>query len=672
MAPWRTAALLLLVSAVGCGGSEAPPEYDRGAAQAALGIPGARTGAELDQALAGLSEVPIDPPPEVGKDYAPVFPAPLPFDPAAWQTNTPPPSVADPRAVKGGKVNLATEQWPPTIRTEGPNSRLAFLSDMHSLIYETLVGFSMELQDYVPALASHWRMLDDKMTFQFRIDEAARWADGREVTADDVAASVEHYLNPDRKDPLVNEYWAALIDRVKVLDKYTVEIKAKEARWRSMITIGSGMQIYPAAYIRMDGETYLNEWNWRLPPGTGPYEIRPEDIKKGRSITMHRRKDYWAKDRPENAGAYNFDEIVWHVVRDRELMYQKLLAGEIDMYEVARASRWVDELDREPVIAKGWVQRRKVFYKVPQGYGGFCFNMRQPPFDSRNVRLAFAHLFNREKIFAKIVFNQYEYIDSYFPGQIWARPKAERVRFDPQAALDLLAKDGYVDRDGEGYLVKKDGTRFPTLTLEFAAASFLRIFKVVTDDLWDKAGIKMDLKLIDSATLLKKVWDYQFQLVYWAWTANLFPEPIQQFHSKYADPKQTNNLNGLKNAEVDRLSTEYQTEFDARKRKQMLHDLDQILFEEHIYALGWYAPFFRILYWDRYGHPPEYVSRYTRDWINVMAYWWFDPEKNGKLVAAMEANRPLYPDKPKHQEEDPDVTYWNDHELPMPDAEPSR
>jgi microcin C transport system substrate-binding protein len=670
--PWTLAAALLALALSGCGEPEQAIEYDRAAAMEALGIPGARSEDELDTRLAKLDQVRIDPPPVVGRDYAPVFPPLLPFDPKEWKTNPPPPSVADPRAKKGGKVNLGYTDWPPTIRTEGPNSRLAFLSDMHLMIYETLVGYSLEIQDFVPGLASHWRLLDDKMTMQFRIDEEARWADGREVTADDVAATVEHLLNPDRKDPLVNKYWDELIDYVKVLDKYTVEIKAKQARWRSMMTIGWGMQIYPAAYMRMDGETYLDEWNWKLPPGTGPYEVRPADIKKGRSITMHRRKDYWAKDRPEARGAYNFDEIVWHIVRDQELMYQKMLAGELDMYQVGRASRWVDELDREPAIAKGWIQRRKIFFKEPQGYGGFCFNLRQPPFDSRDVRLAFAHLFNREKLFAKILFNQYEYIDSYFPGQIWARPDAQRIRFDPKTALQLLAKEGYVDRDAQGYLVKADGTRFPELTLEFAAPGFVRIFKVVVDDLWDKAGIKMELKLIDSATLLKKVWDYQFNLVFWSWTANLFPEPIQQFHSMYADPKQTNNLNGLKNPEVDRIVTEYQTEFDPHKRLEMMHRLDEILFGEHIYALGWYAPFFRVLYWDRFGHPPEYTSRYTRDWINVMAYWWYDPDKDQQLAEAKRANRPLYPDKPKHQYDDIELTYWNDHETPMPDPEPVR
>lgn len=365
-----TAILTLFLLIAACGGSESAAPVDVEGTLPSLGMPGIQTPSELDSAIAGLDKVPIDPPPLIGKDYNPIFPDPIPFNPDEWETNPIPKGVADARAVKGGKVNLAYPAWPPTIRTEGPNSRLAFLSDMHAMIFETLVGYSMQIQDYVPALATHWRILDDKMTLQFRLDKRARWGDGRELTADDVVATVEHLQNPDRRDPLVNQYWDSLIEYAKVLDKYTVEIKTKEPRWRSMILIGSGMQIMPAAYMRMDGDTYLNDWNWKLPPGTGPYEILSADIKKGRSISLTRRPDYWGKDLPENEGQYNFDKIVFHIVRDRELMYQKMLAGELDMYQVGRAQRWVDELDDVPAIQNGWIQMRKIYNKVPKGTAG--------------------------------------------------------------------------------------------------------------------------------------------------------------------------------------------------------------------------------------------------------------------------------------------------------------
>ncbi len=143
-------ALALLALLVACGGSEPAPEYDRASTFEALGIPGAETEADLREQLGTLDAVVIDPPPDVGKDYFPEFPEALPFDPSEWETNDSPPSIADPRAKKGGRIVLATTDWPPTIRTEGPNSRLAFLSNLHAMIYETLLGFDPVGMEYVP------------------------------------------------------------------------------------------------------------------------------------------------------------------------------------------------------------------------------------------------------------------------------------------------------------------------------------------------------------------------------------------------------------------------------------------------------------------------------------------------------------------------------------------
>ena len=156
----------------------------------------------------------------------------LPFNPAEWKTSTPSPSPANPRAPKGGMLRLSFgggESFPPTVRTEGPNSRLATLSDIQGLIYENLITFDLALGDFVPALASHWQIGKDNKTFRFRINPKARWSNGQPVTADDVKASFEHYTNPDRKDPSVTDHWKEVVDDVRILDRVTSQVIAKSA-----------------------------------------------------------------------------------------------------------------------------------------------------------------------------------------------------------------------------------------------------------------------------------------------------------------------------------------------------------------------------------------------------------------------------------------------------------
>ncbi|GIW71641.1 MAG: ABC transporter substrate-binding protein [Planctomycetota bacterium] len=659
----------LLGAALGCGQSSsgaAEPSGDRAAAWAELGLAGDEDA--LAQRLAELAAVTVDPPPVVGRDYHPRFPPDLPFDPAAWQTGPPAPSVADPRARRGGTLRLAIQAFPPTVRTEGPNARLGFLSTIHGLVYEPLLGYDFYHDRYVPALATHWQIEQDRQTFRFRLDPRARWADGRPVTADDVLATFEHLRNPDRRDPTTARYYDELIESVRVLDRLTVEVRARERRWRSFLTV-AGTPIYPAAYIRMDGETYLKDWNWRLPPGSGPYELRRQDIDKERSLALRRRREWWREGvRPEARGMYNFDVIRWDVIKTRELMYQKFLADELDLYLVYAAQRWVQEIDREPRLRRGWIQKRRIYNQSPNGFGGYAFNMRTAPFDSRNVRLAFAHLFPRETLFEKYFFQQYEYTDSYFPGQKWARPDAARVRFDPEAARRLLAADGWIARDAHGYLVDAAGRRFPKLTLEISdpSAASLRIHELVKSTLWKEAGIELELKQLDYPSLLKKVWDHKFQLVYWHWTAGYFPEPEFLFHSRYAGEKQSNNLTGLALPEADALMDAYRYEFDPEVRLRQLQRLDALVFDTHHYALSWYAPYFRILYWDRFGQPPEYADRFLGDLDNVLAYWWYDEARAAALERARAAGRALHPDHPLGQYDQVEQQWWKEHALPAP------
>ena len=78
------------------------------------------------------------------------------------------------------------------------------------------------------------------------------------------------------------------------------------------------MFILPAHALKgVTGETFVKQFNYNMPPGTGPYQIREQDVERGRSIRIRRRNDYWAANHRRNIGTSNFDEVQQVVVRDR-------------------------------------------------------------------------------------------------------------------------------------------------------------------------------------------------------------------------------------------------------------------------------------------------------------------------------------------------------------------
>ena len=77
--------------------------------------------------------------------------------------------------------------------------------------------------------------------------------------------------------------------------KYIVRVDAKELNWRNFLYF-SGMAILPAHVLKgVNGDSISKDYNYKLLPGSGPYTILEDDIKKGQSITMRRRKDYWGE-----------------------------------------------------------------------------------------------------------------------------------------------------------------------------------------------------------------------------------------------------------------------------------------------------------------------------------------------------------------------------------------
>lgn len=551
------------------------------------------------------------------------------FDPAGWETSRNFPLLGSPDALKGGELRMNWANFPPTLRTNGPNSNTMEARDLHAMMYESLVGLHPETLEHMPGLADYWKISPDKRTFYFHINPKARWADGSPVTARDVVATWEFRVRKDIKDPYSLMIWDTNFERPAAVSDSVVSVRTKTVHWRLFMYF-AGMTIYPAKELKdLTGEKYLQDYNWKAFMGTGPYELRLENVKSQHSVTLTRRPGYWGAAERGNIGLYNFDKLTWLVVLDEELTFEKFKKGELDYYPVNKAQRWLEETDFDKV-QKGWIQKRKIYTKAPQGFSGLAFNMRKPPFDNRDVRKAFAHLYNRDKLIDKLFYNEYSFVDSYYPGSDWGNPDNPKIRYNPRLAKMLLARAGWKNRNKEGWL-EKDG-KLLEITMEYGDPSFNRIYKVVQED-FKKAGIKLELKLADRNTLMKKVGERNFTLYPAAWGALLFPNPVSSWGSDLADKPDNNNLPGFKSAEVDKLCEEYDKTFDREGQKRIIRKIDSIIFRAHPYALGWNAGYSRILYSNKFGHPEKYFSK-IGDYRGIISQWWLDPEKEKALQEA--------------------------------------
>jgi len=626
--------LLVLIAALslgitgGCGRSSTP-EGGAGASS-----PTARAGnVSLKKA-----DYPVFPNADAGADPAvPAAQGGKGFTGQGWETNTNFDLIGDPRALKGGTFRGELIDFPSTIRLEGPEANTYFNFGITLMAYESLLAIHPTTQEYMPSLATHWQISPDKMTYRFRINPNARFSDGTPVTSEDVVASYDFRMDKTLQSPMTRLNLEKL-NRPVAESKYIVRVQAKQLNWRNFLEFStSSMLIFPAHVLKtLSGERYLKEYNYRLLPGTGSYVINESDIDKGKSITVRRRKDYWAANARANVGLGNFDELHFVIVRDENLAFEMFKKGDVDAYVVSRARQWVEELNFD-TIQRGLVQKRKIFNGEPQGFQGFAFNTRRPPFDDIRVRKGLTLLINRKQLIEKIMFNQYEPQNSYEAGSPYENPNNPKNEYNPEEALKLLADAGWSSRNAQGRLVK-NGVPLQ-IELLYSTRTFEPHLTVYQEDL-RKVGITLNLRLITFEQQFQMLNQRRFQMAHMGWGSSPFPDPETMWHSSIADVNSSNNFTGFKDPRLDELCREYDQAFDMKDRVRVIREIDGILANAYQYVLLWNAPYQRVLYWNKFGTPPGYISR-TGDFYGgykmygVPQMWWIDPDKNAKLQQAL-------------------------------------
>ena len=231
------------------------------------------------------------------------------------------------------------------------------------MVYEPLLNFDSETFELEPVLATHWRVLDDSMTFLFRINPEAKFSDGRDVTANDVVATYDILIDEGHGDPNVYTYWRDKFERPVVESKYIVSVKSKKKEWRNLYAF-SGLYIYPSYYLeKIDGATYIEKYQFELMPGSGPYVLntkRTTQENNGLAV-LDRRNDYWAEKHPRNTGLWNFNTVEFIFINDETQEVERFFAGDFDTYSVGRAQWWSQRFvaDEYSEIKRGLVQRKK-------------------------------------------------------------------------------------------------------------------------------------------------------------------------------------------------------------------------------------------------------------------------------------------------------------------------
>ena len=547
-------------------------------------------------------------------------------------------------AQKGGRITiLGDDEFPTTFRNIGKDSRNQVNTLMSGLQYETLLSFNYEKLEWEPGLATHWKISEDSLTYWFRLNPNARWADGRDLSTDDVIATFKLLIDDGHQDPNTSSSWGDLFEIPIAETKYILKVKAKKKDWNAFKKFAHGFDVYPSLYLnKVDGAGYLEKYDFSFMPGSGPYEYDIINSTKGNEgyVIMKRRDNWWAENHPSNVGLYNFDEIKFIFIEDENQQVISYFNGDYDIYPWSRAQWWVERFNSEKYIEikNGWVQKIKIFNYLPKGPSGLVFNTKKKPFDDVRIRKAFAYLFDVDKLNKRLFFDEYVRLNTYFYGTPYANPRNPMLTYNPTEALKLLNEVGWSRKKGDQWLTNKNNEIFE---FEFLTdPSGPRIYTTLQEDL-KNIGIKMEFKQVDGSARFSKVMKKEYEVASQGWTAGFFPSPEGVMHSKFADEVEVTNITSMAYPELDKLIEEYNAEWSAKKRVPIAHQIDSIAVNSYHYALGWTSPYgARMLYWNKFDMPKSGIT-YVGDWRTPLSHWWVDSSKEAKLNSAIENNEKL-------------------------------
>jgi peptide/nickel transport system substrate-binding protein len=419
---------------------------------------------------------------------------------------------------------------------------------------------------------------DDARSYvTFHLDPRARFADGEQVTAEDVLFSWA--LLRDKGRPNHRQYYSK-VAKAEAPDPLTVRFDFGDASDRELPLILGLMPVLPRHAV--DPATF-EETTMTGVIGSGPYRVSA--VKPGASVTLTRNPDYWGRDLPVNRGLWNFDEIRLDFYRESNGQFEAFKRGLYDFRVESEPLRWHDGYDF-PAARSGELIRDTIRTGMPQTSEFLVFNTRRPVFADIRVRQALTLLFDFEWINRNYFFGLYARSASFFAGSelsAYARPADERERelLKPFAAhirpdildgtfrlpvtdgsgrdrttlrraLKLLSEAGY---DLDGTALRQRSTKTP-LTFEILVTTRdqERIALAYSRDL-RRAGIEASVRAVDPVQFDQRRLGYEFDMLQNRWDQSLSPGNEQSFYwgSQAADIPGTRNYMGAKNPAIDAL-----------------------------------------------------------------------------------------------------------------------
>lgn len=428
-------------------------------------------------------------------------------------------------------------------------------------IYDTLT-IPDENADYQPYLAQTLEPNEDYTVWTMTLRDGVTFHDGTPLTAEVVKNNLDAYRGkyPARSALLLAFVFQNISD-VSVVDPMTVQITTATP-WPALpaALFGSG-RVGIMAQAQLDDPDHCDT---NL-IGTGPFVM--EDWTVDQSFTATKNEDYWATDAEGNALPY-LDSIEFRPIADGNSRVTGLLSGEIDMTHVGQAT------DIETLRDEAGPSDLNVIESAEYGEVGYqMMNTSIAPFDNKIARQAVVAAVDMD------VYNQTQNLGiltnangPFAPGEIGHSDDTPWPGYDLELAKELVAQ--YESETGQPFEFTLLSTPDP------GTLKAVQIFQ----QMFDKAGMDVQLRQVEQATLIDEAIAGNFQML--DWRNHPGGDPDGQYD--WWKSGSVVNFSKIDDPEIDRLLDEGRATADRAQRQEIYSQIsDRFASEQYNLWMQW-------------------------------------------------------------------------------------
>ncbi len=456
-------------------------------------------------------------------------------------------SKSDPTTLKVGVTNFADTLEP----TE---NYFAWVVVRYGL-GEGLTKFDDKM-NVQPWLAEKWEVSDDKLTWTFKIRENVKFSNGDPLTAEAVKESIERVFQKSNRAKTFFEYADIRAEGQNLVIKTKIPLPGMPGY------LADPLFLIVDVKAEKEGRNFAKEG----PICTGPYMV--ESFVKEKAV-MKKNPNYWDGEVP-------FETVEIPSIDDPNTRAMALQSGDVDIAVNIAAGDIETFKNNKDFEIDSIASLRDVLARLNQNPDRIL--------SDEKVRAALISGCDRE------TYNKVLLKGTFITGSAPIPPSLDygfdKMKdpntYNPERAKKLLDEAGWKDTDGDGIL-DKNGRKLSLDFVVYNSRAELPLYAEAVQADLKKLGFDIkintvDYNLVDSMGI-KGEYDLLISNILTANTGDpeLFLKGYWMTNVNGSNPQ---NGSGYSNANYDKLMNELMREFNEKKRKELIMQMEQILLND--------------------------------------------------------------------------------------------